>query len=243
MYERLGGLEEKHSEKIAKEMKLRTFGYGVPNLEKALYSASNLLTLVAQDFIQPFHKNNTDSPSMDPKLHEMNLYELPWPGDVLLSLGEMEVHLRVVLSYFIEPNPGRRGYRQRYSYQSHGLRFDIIRPDQDINNFRASLNKIAENEEYEGPQGNTEGWHLGPQLRTRGSIHSDFWTGTAADLSTMNAIVVYPVSGWWKYCTGQERCNNRVRYSLIVSIEVPDTSVDIYSIVENMIKAKISVKM
>jgi hypothetical protein len=242
MYERLGSLST-HSDKVAKETMLRIFGYGVPNLERALHSANNKLTLIAQDFIQPFYKSEMESLSLDPKFYEMNLYELPWPKDVLLSLGEMEVNLRIVLSYFIEPNPGRRGYRQRYSYQSHGLRFDVIRPEQELDNFRASLNKIAVSEEYEGPQGNTEGWHLGPQLRTRGSLHSDFWTGTAAELSAMNAIAVYPVSGWWKYRPGQERCNNRVRYSLIASIEVADESVDIYSVVDNIIKAKVSVKV
>ncbi len=52
----------------------------------------------------------------DPKLNEMQLYQLPWPIEVLQQLQpELEVKLRITLSYFIEPNPGRRGYRRRYS--------------------------------------------------------------------------------------------------------------------------------
>ncbi|EXX84005.1 hypothetical protein M568_00465 [Salmonella enterica subsp. enterica serovar Namur str. 05-2929] len=51
----------------------------------------------------------------------------------------------------------------------------------------------------------------------------------------MNTIAVYPVGGWWKYRTAQERYENRVRYSLLVSIDVPDENIDIYSEVENII--------
>ena len=35
---------------------LRVYGYGVPRLAKALHSAKNSLTLIAQDGIQPFHR-------------------------------------------------------------------------------------------------------------------------------------------------------------------------------------------
>jgi len=76
---------------------------------------------------------------------------------------------------------------------------------------------------------------LGPQLRVRGSLHSDTWKGSAADLAEMNTIAVYPVGGWWKYRTAQDRYENRVRYSLLVSIDVPDENIDIYSEVENII--------
>ena len=51
----------------------------------------------------------------------------------------------------------------------------------------------------------------------------------------MNTIAVYPVGGWWKYRTAQDRYENRVRYSLLVSIDVPDENIDIYSEVENII--------
>lgn len=57
----------------------------------------------------------------------------------------------------------------------------------------------------------------------------------------MHAIAVYPVGGWWKYRTAQDRWRNNVRYSLIVSIEVPDESVDIYSVIESIIQAKVQV--
>lgn len=244
MWERFGLLHEQHSPKLSKEIMLKCVGYGVPSLERARYSANHELTLIAQDSLQPFTKDEGAAASTDPKLNEMNLYQLPWPLEALQQLPpELEVKLRVTLSYFIEPNPGRRGYRRRYSYQSHGLRFDVIRPGQSLENFRAAINKIAndETEDYSGPEGDNDGWQLGPQLRKRGSLHSDTWIGSAADLADMHTIAVYPVGGWWKYRTAQDRWQNSVRYSLLVSIDVPDENVDIYSVVENMIQAEVEV--
>ena len=242
MWERFGVLSGHHSPKVAKETMLRSVGYCVTNLERARYSAGHELTLVAQDHLQPFTKNADASGSTDPKLNEMQLYELPWPADILRQLApELEVKLRVTLSYFIEPNPGRRGYRQRYSYQSHGLRFEVIRPGQSLENFRAFINALADAEDYIGPEGDADGWQFGPQLRTRGSLHSDVWTGSAAALADMQTIAVYPVGGWWKYRAAQDRWQNSVRYSLIVSIEVPDETVDIYSVVENIVQAQVEI--
>lgn len=201
------------------------------SLERARYSANNALTLIVQDTLQPFNKPSGKA-SDDPKLNEMQLYQLPWPVEELVKLPpELDIKLRVTLSYFIEPNPGRRGYRQRYSYQSHGLRFNVIRPSQSLENFRAAINRVAKDavEDYQGVEGDSSGWLLGSQIRTRGSLHSDTWTGTAADLANMHTLAVYPVGGWWKYRAGEERWQNRVRFSLIVSIDVPDSEVDIYS--------------
>lgn len=38
--------------------------------------------------------------------------------------------------------------------------------------------------------------YLGEQARNRGSIHSDYWNGMAADLAAKGVIGIYPVSGW-----------------------------------------------
>jgi hypothetical protein len=239
MLARFGLILGSHSPKRAKELLLRFTGYGVTNLERALFSANHALTLITQDHIQPFLKGEKNT---DPILNEMCLYRLPWPSSLLQNLpAELEVRLKVTLSYFIEPNPGRRGYRQRYSYQSHGLRFEVIRPSQSIENFRSYINGMAESDSYTGPEGDSDGWMLGRQLRTRGSIHSDIWTGSAADLADMHTIAVYPVGGWWKYRNSGDRWQNEVRYSLLVSLELPDETIDIYSEIETEISASVEV--
>ncbi len=82
---------------------VRKYGYGVPNYERAVLSAANDLTLIAEDELQPFWKENGSV-----KTRHMNLHNFPWPRTELESRGETEVELRVTLSYFIEPNPGER---------------------------------------------------------------------------------------------------------------------------------------
>lgn len=242
MWERYKDLRGQHSPKVAVENLLRTVGYGVPNLNRSLYSASHALTLIAESEIQPFFKKTDAKKASDPIFHEMNLHELPWPKDALQQLpDELNVKLRVSLSYFIEPNPRRRGFRTRYSYQSHGLRFDVIRPSESVDRFRAAVNKLAADEDYDGREGDNDGWFVGSNLRTRGSLHSDIWEGSAADLRDMHTIAVYPVSGWWKYKYSEGRWQNSVRYSLLVSIEVPDTDIDIYTEIENLINVEIEI--
>ncbi len=207
---------------------IRSFGYGVPKLEKALYSASNSLTLIAEKEITPYKKDG------DVKFNDIHFFELPWPAEVLMeNLGETDVKLNITLSYFIEPNPGSRVYSNKFSYQSHGLRFNVIRPDEDIETFQKRINKNAREDGERGFSG--ERWIIGSMQRDKGSIHRDFWIGSGADLATRNRIAVYPVYGWYRFRKKLEKYNSTVRYSLIISIDSPEQDIDIYTPVLNQI--------
>ena len=106
--------------------------------------------------------------------------------------------MRVTLSYFIEPSPGRRGWKYKHRYASHGLRFDVKRPTETVDDFRKRLNKQAREEDDDIVSTESQEWTLGIQLRNRGSLHSDWWTGTASDLADCGHVGVYPVVGWWR---------------------------------------------
>ena len=202
--------------------------------------------MVVEQAIQPFTKDGSVI-----KTKEMGLHTLPWPKDQLLELGAVKVTMRVTLSYFIEPKPGRReGFvKHRHRYQSHGLRFEVKRPSETLDDLRKRVSQAArvEDEEYEAV-GDTSGWELGPKLRTRGSVHRDWWTGTAADLANCGVITVYPVSGWWRESNGND-WSKEARYALIVSIQteaVPvavnlftPTEIDLYTPVQSTIVAAI----
>lgn len=206
--------------KKAVEELVRCFGMGVPNIAKALESASNSLTLIAQDYLFPVD---------DEKKKQMAVHKLPWPKEILEELGETEVELRVTLSYFIEPNPGRRGWTTRYRYASHGLRFDVKTPTESLEEFRKRINQLAlEKGEKSTSEGDSASWVLGTTLRHKGSIHSDIWRGTAADLAAREYIAVYPVIGWWNEQHKMGRWKDGCRYSLLVSISTPRIDVDIY---------------
>src|ERR1700733_1287184 len=196
---------------------LRHCGFGIPNLERALWSAADSLTLIVQDELQPFVKTDKGVKSRDMRSHS-----LPWPREALLQLGALPVQLRVTLSYFIEPNPGERGEADQYAYHSHALRFEVRRAGETEQAFLWRINRLARDEEHGTQTASSDGnWALGDQLRRRGSLHADVWAGTAADLADRGLLGIYPAIGWWRRRTRLERYNRATRYALIVSIEGP----------------------
>ena len=206
---------------------VRHCGFGVPSLGKAMWSASNSLTLAVEDTLHPFKKLK----GKDPSPREMHLHELPWPKDELEALGATPVEMTVTLSYFIEPNPSSRG-RSRYRYESHGLRFDVKRPTEDIARFKARINAAAlDDESGTSNRDNDPAWTLGKQKRHRGSLHQDTWKGTAAELASRGYLAVYPSLGWWKTRASLARYDTPARYALIISIKATEVDVDIYNIV------------
>jgi hypothetical protein len=218
--------------------RLRAYGFGVPDLGRALWSASNAATLVIESSLQPFDKMDNVI-----KTKDMHLHELPWPKQVLQDLGEVDVRMRVTLSYFIEPSPGRRGWTRKHRYQSHGLRFDVKRPLETAASFHKRLSKAAwDEDEDEVDQGSDDrNWELGQQLRCKGSIHSDTWIGTAAELAASGTIAVFPVTGWWKERPHLECWHKQSRYSLVVTIETDDVDVDLYTPIANQIGVPVEV--
>lgn len=213
---------------------LRCFGFGVPNLERALWSAENALTLIVEDELRPFERDRSN---------EMRLHTLPWPRQALLDLGSVEVELRVTLSYFVEPNPARRGWEQRHRYASHGLRFAVQKSTETADDLRKRVNKAARDGEDTEIDASDDRWLLGPTVREKGSIHHDRWKGTAADLASRESIAVYPVIGWWRERHHLGRWKRAARYALIVSIRTPETGVDIYEPVANQVQIGAVVKV
>ena len=212
---------------------MRRYGMGVPNLGRALRSANDALTLVVQEALRPFS---------DGKMSEMHLHDLPWPKQALEELGQTSVHLRVTLSYFVEPNPGRRGWQRRHRYSSHGLRFDVKEATETNDEFRKRLNQRALEEDEDKPTiGAAAQWFLGEQTRNKGSIHSDLLVGTAADVAERGVIGIYPVSGWWKDQPKRDRSRLGARYALVVSIETEAEGVDIWTPVAQQIGVPIEV--
>lgn len=220
---------------------LRTFGFGTPKLDRALHSQESALTFIAQETIQPFsYKEGSRS---DTETNEIHFFDLPWPRDLLLGMEQTPVKLRVTLSYFIEPGAGEIGWKDKYRYQSHGLRFDVNNVGENEDDFRKRINKAArdENEQVNGNSG-SDRWAIGSKNRSNGSIHSDFWEGTAAELATCNHIAVYPIIGWWRERKHLAKVENQTRYSLIISLETPAQDVELYTTVKTMIEVPIEIQ-
>ena len=208
------------------QRRLRCYGYGVANLHRAVYSAENAATLIYEGELQPFLKDKGTI-----KTNEWHLHQIPWPTEVLMDLRETMVSMRVTLSYFVEPSPGRKGWGKKHRFQSHGLRFDVVRPVETIDQFKKRISRALWDEDEGRPATVSDDgkWTVGSNGRTRGSIHSDWWNGTASDLAECGWIAVYPVIGWWRERQHLNRLDSTARYSLIISIETPDEHVDLYT--------------
>lgn len=213
---------------------IRHCGWGVPSLERALWSAGNSLTLVVEDEVHPYEKVK----GKGIVTRDMNLHALPWPIEELEALQDTQVELRVTLSYFIEPNPSARGSTSKFYYPSHRLRFDVQRPlDGSTDAFVARINAAAQREGQGDPVNPKDpDWYLGELNRHRGSLHQDVWSGTAAELASRGFIAVYPSAGWWRTRAALERYDLSARYSLVVSIRTQQNEIDLYNAIVQKIE-------
>ncbi len=177
-------------------------------------------------------------------MNEMHMHKIPWPKDVLLSLKDKPATLRITLSYFIEPGPGEIGWQDKYRYASCSLRFDVINSNETIEDFHKRINiKMRGDDKKDKGDGSSRNWFLGTKNRDVGSIHSDFCETTAADLADANYVAVYPLIGWWRERNYLGKSNNKIRYSLIISIETPETSTDLYTPIITQIENKNIIKI
>ena len=117
----------------------------------------------------------------------------------LEQLHDQDVTVKVTLSYFIEPSPAGRGWGKKFRYASHGLRFSLRGPTETEQQFRQRISSQEwEEEALDRPSTRDPiDWAIG-RLRTKGSIHCDWWKASAADVAQCGQIAVFPVTGWWR---------------------------------------------
>jgi hypothetical protein len=216
-------LESTPSKRMRYKM-ARRFGYGVPGFERALASASNHLALLAQAEIQPF-KNQQGR-----KFNLCHYYHIPIPRDLLEKLENKIIEMKVTLSYFIEPNPGRAANVDPQRYQSYGLRFDHQRPHETVAGFKQRVNPLERDDPQRKPQPEAVDprWTLGEDSISAGSLHCDVWKGPAIELSNRDTLCVKPINGWWRDRASLDICTRKARYALIITVKAP-ADIDIYT--------------
>ena len=93
-----------------------------------------------------------------------------------------------------------------------------------------------ENETKENkPSRSGVNWEIGNTISSKGSLRKDFITATGRETSERNVLAVYPKNGWYKNLKRQNKFNEKVRYSLIVSLETEELDVDLYTPVLNQL--------
>ncbi|MBI0530314.1 S8 family peptidase [Sphingomonas sp. TX0522] len=211
---------------------LREVGYGVPDLDRAILSAANDVTMVAQAEIQPYASVN----GQPPVFNEMHFYDLPWPRALLQELENAIVVMKVTLSYFVEPNLSGRAATRPDTYRSYGLRFEMKKRTETGAAFKRRMTAQRAADDVAAKEASH--WLLGPNAVQAGSLHCDLWRGAAVDLASHDAIAVYPVGGWWKSHVGQRRMNDIARYALVLSLSAPGQDVDLHADISALVEAK-----
>lgn len=224
---------------------LRRFGWGVPKLSRAMRSLQNDATIIVEGALEPAHDKDEHG--------ALARHQLVWPSLQLAELGDdVLVRIRITLSWFIDPDPGERGQRSRYKYQSHGFRFRMKRNPKDdcayhvnrlLREGAATRSDEDDGTNVDGGEASDEdskdpGWLLGPQVRYRGSIISDEWVGGALQAAGRDELCVYPVNGWWQDSKWKRALRESAHpYSLLVSIAVLDRpDVDIYTVLSQQLE-------
>ena len=222
-----------------KDIRLSMYGYGVPSEERALNSHNTYATYIFENNIVPYLSGLSESL----KYAGFQLFDLPWPTELLQSMGEERVRLKVTLSYYIDPAPGEKGKLNRYRYPSSSLYFDLKAPTESTESFIARHNKL---EEVQVPLNTATSassrWEIGVRRRQSGSVQSDWLECTAADLASCGQLMVYPGPGWWKE-QKIEKIENLIKYALVISIETTETPIygEIAQIIANKIHTEIQI--
>ncbi len=214
----------------SKDERLYLYGYGVPSDERALNSNNRYATYIFENQITPY----ASSSGANLKYAGFQLFDLPWPVELLQSMGEERVRLKATLSYYIDPAPGEKGRLNRYRYPNSMLNFDLKAPTESTAGFIARHNKLEE-----APNTATSAssrWEIGINKRKSGSIQSDWLMCTAADLAACGQLMIYPGPGWWKE-QKIDNIENVIKYALVISIETAETP--IYNEIAHVIETKL----
>ncbi|EOW2788063.1 hypothetical protein [Enterobacter pasteurii] len=87
---------------------------------------------------------------------------------------------------------------------------------------------------------NRKSWLTDYMQRQKVTLHQDIWRGSAAELANHGNLVVFPGQGWWKTRHALNSYNAEAHYSLIISLHVPETDVDLLTPVKSKVAALIA---
>jgi len=205
--------------------RLLACGYGVPDERVATECAQDRATIIIEDAMpnavveeEPKKKppKRATTKTTEPHVRrKLKLYRLPIPGD-FLNDPDADVELRVTLSYFAEPNKFRR-----HVFHGLDLKWDMQGPQENEQEFLERVNALKRPKGTDAKRPKIAAkksfpWEIGIQGRSRGTVQSDRWRGTMADLAGDKLIAIVPVLGWWDQRRSMKQ--EEMRFSLVVSV-------------------------
>lgn len=219
---------------------IRTMGYGIPDINRALGNSPNRVTLITRELERI-------------KARQAKVYQVQVPENFLPQGEGFDILIEITLSYVAEP---RRTRRDRRKYLSTWLDWTCSKKGEDPDRF---LKRVLS--EYDAPEDAEKGeglfqWTLGKRQlakgqtrsngidgivkelsRSKGTIQKDWATVKSYELREGFCIAVVGHAGW------NQDSNAEVPFALAVSFEDINSSVNVYtSFVEAEAKARTKVE-
>ena len=205
---------------------IRSIGYGVPNLSRAVENSNNRITLITEE-------------AYAIKAKEGFIFGIPLPEEIRRPGSDFQVRIEVTLSYSGLP---RRTRKSRRGYLGVWLDWKASRKKESFKAFRARALKDADDVESDD-DGNFM-WTLGNKKdnngqtkgvsRCNGTIQKDWTIGNSYDLPDVFGVVIRGHEGW-----DRKNQDSTSQFALVVSFEVLGAEINIYDEIRNAVEQEI----
>lgn len=198
---------------------VRTFGYGVPQEERALRPGAERCLIIIEDEIRIGHAQ---------------FFRIPFPTNLFEANPEVMLRVSVTLSY----RPPVR--KTNAKYRGTVLEWSFSKRDETLQQFRQRCATKRSDEDDEPAEEQPIGdwnWTIGKRLRTRGTAQKDWFEATAADFTEELYLSVIGRRGW----LSKERQDEGFlqRYGVAISIEVIGAAIPIHEEIEARVRVQI----
>lgn len=202
---------------------LRTLGYGIPSLERAIENTPQRVTLIT-----------TATQSL--RNGRAMVFAVPVPVEMRDVANRCQVRIDVTLAYSSEPRQTRAS---RYGYLETWLGWISSYLDEPMENFMQRTTKTQE------PPGNYTPlpWKLRERdnwgdvegaSRQNGTAQKDWAIVPNSQLPEQFGIAVQAHKGW-----NREEHGGHAQFALVVTFEVMDSEIPIYSLIQSEVETRV----
>lgn len=206
---------------------LRKIGYGVPSLDRALYSSDSRVTLYSRGNIRILNK-------------DLHVYKIPIPEEIRRAGNEYNILVEVTVAYKAKPRRTRKNPKKYLSNRVDWVSSNIGESTEEF------LKCVKYSEDgHEDRNGHSIKWVIGDKentgqtrnlKRTMGVNQKDWAVIKAYELTDGFCIAVRGREGWDK--AGKYPAE----YTLIVSFEILDAEVEIYDQIRIEVENQVQVQ-
>lgn len=208
---------------------IRHYGYGIPNLQRAIENSEKRITLIASNKISA---------------RQANLYSIKVPEQMNRPGEDYDILVEVTLSFVARP---RRTRRKTNSYLSTWLDWESSKLGEDYNHFASRILKDLDEPEESPEDQNSIRWVIRERKdwsritgikRQDNSLQKSWCVIKSYELPSVLSLAVIGHKGW--ECDLSEQ----VPYSIAVSFEALTGNINVYELIriENQIELPVEVE-